>query len=50
MLKEKLTFVGQFGARGIAFNRQGRLIPMPTIARWRHSISAGVNSAESLIK
>ncbi len=50
MPKEKLTFVGQFGARVIAFKWERRLTPAPTIARLRQSSSAGVNSVESLIK
>ncbi len=50
MPKEKLTFVGQFGARGIAFKWEKPLIPVPTIAKLRQSSSAGVNSVESLIE
>ena len=50
MLKEKLAFVGQFGARGIAFKWERTFTPMPMIARRRQSSSAGINSVESLIK
>ncbi len=50
MPKEKLTFVGQFGPRDSAFKWERALTPVPTIARWRQSSSAGVNSVESLIE
>ncbi len=50
MLKEKLTFAGQFGATDIAFRWGRGPIPRLKTVRWRHSISAGVNSAVSLIK
>ncbi len=50
MPREKLTLVGQFGARGIAFKWERTLTPVPTIARRRQSSSAGVNSVESLIE
>ncbi len=50
MPKEKLTFVGQFGARGIAFKWKRTLTQVPTIARRRQSSSAGINSVESLIE
>ncbi len=46
--KEKLTFVGQFGTRGIAFKWERTLTPVPTISRRRQSSSAGVNSVEGL--
>ena len=50
MPKEKLTFVGQFGARDIVFKWERTLTPIPTIARLRQSSSAGVNSVESMIE
>ncbi len=50
MPKEKLAFVGRFGARGVAFKWERTFTPVPTIARRRQSSSAGVNPVESLIE
>ncbi len=42
MPKEKLTFVGQFGARGVAFKWERTFTPVPTIVRRKHLIFVGV--------
>ena len=50
MPKEKLTFVGQFGATDIAFRCERTFTPVPTIVRRKHLSFVGVTLGISRIR